>query len=119
MACRFVLADTTYSAGENPRTVASRRAAFATERLAEDMATSSSGGARLEALRQRQIRYAGELLTVATTIKQGDSIAVVDIGAAVVTTSSDRPTERRLRFYRLTMARGGDGRWLVARVEQS
>lgn len=119
VACRFVLADTTYSAEEDPRTVAARRAAFTTERLAEDLATSSSGGGRLAALRERRVSYAGELLTVAARSEQAGSVTVVDVGAAMVTASSDRPAERRLRFYRLTMTQGDDGRWLVARVEQS
>ncbi len=113
-----MLADTTYATSEDPEAVAARRGRFATERLAATLATSSSGVARLEELRRRQVRYAGDLLAVASSERDGDT-AVVDITAAVITTSSDRPPDRRVRFYRLTMARGHDGRWLVARVEQS
>ena len=119
VACRFVLADTTYAAAEDPATVNVRRAAYASPRLASDLATSSSGGARLEELRRRQARFAGEVLTIVTNENSGH-LAVIEITAAVTTTRADRPPERRVRFYRLTLGRDSPtGRWLVARVEQS
>jgi len=119
VASRFVLADTTYTAGEDPRVVNARRAAYATARLADELATSSSGGARLEQLRRRQARFAGEVLTIAGGHDTG-LVAVVEIGAAVTTTSVDQPPERRVRFYRLTLGRAAPTEgWLVARVEQS
>lgn len=117
VACRFVLADTTYAATEDPAAVAARRAAFATERLAEDLAASSSGAARLAELRRVDTRYAGELLTASQPPGSPD-VAVVDVGVVVVVTRADRPPEPQARSYRLTLARDA-GRWLVARVEQS
>ena len=119
VASRFVLSDTTYAAGEDPAAVNARRASYASPRLASDLAASSSGGARLEELRRRQARFAGEVLTVVTSQNSGQ-LAVVEITAAVTTTTADGPPERRVRFYRLTLGRDSPtGRWLVARVEQS
>ena len=118
VASRFVLADTTYTAAEDPGAVNARRATYATARLGEELSTSSSGGARLEELRRRQARFAGEVLTIATR-QDTSQLAVVEIGAAVTTTGVD-PPERRVRFYRLTLSRESPTeRWLVARVEQS
>jgi hypothetical protein len=119
VASRFVLADTTYAASEEPGVVHARRAAYATARLAADLATSSSGGARLEELRSRQSRFVGEVLTVTANDEDGE-LVIVEITAAVSTTNSDQPPVRRVRFYQLTLRRDlVDGRWLVAGVEQS
>ena len=119
VASRFVLADTTYTAAEDPAAVNARRASYASPRLASDLAASSSGGARLEELRRRHARFAGEVLTIVTSQNSGE-LAVVEITAAVTTTTTDGPPERRVRFYRLTLGRDSPTRrWLVARVEQS
>ena len=119
VAARFVLADTTYSAAEEPTAVNTRRAAYATPRLAADLATSSSGAARLEELRRRQARFVGEVLTI-TTSEASDGLAVVRLRVAVTLTTADQPVERRVRFYQLTLGRDSPtGRWLVARAEQS
>lgn len=119
VAARFVLADTTYTAAEDPVAVNTRRAAYATPRLAADLATSSSGAARLEELRRRQARFVGEVLTIATSDANAD-LAVVRLRVAVTVTTSDHPPERRVRFYQLTLGRDSPtGRWLVARIEQS
>ena len=119
VASRFVLADTTYTAAEDPIAVNARRGAYATPRLAADLATSSSGGARLEDLRHSQARFVGEVLTIGTDHQDGE-LAVVQIRAAVTTTRSGEPPVRRVRFYQLTLRRDlVDGRWLVAGVEQS
>jgi len=119
VAARFVLADTTYTAAEDPATVNARRAAYATARLAADLATSSSGAARLDELRRRQARFTGEVLSITTSQDNGE-LAVVHLSVAVVMTSSDQPPDRRVRFYELTLGRElPGGRWLVARAEQS
>ncbi len=119
VAARFVLADTTYAATEDPATVTARRAAYATPRLAADLATSSSGAARLDELRRRQGRFTGEVLSITTSQENGE-LAVVHLSVAVVLTGSDQPPDRRVRFYELTLGREfSRGRWLVARVEQS
>lgn len=119
VASRFVLADTTYAAVEDPIAVNARRGAYATPRLVADLATSSSGGARLDELRHGQARFVGEVLTIGTDHHDGD-LAVVHIRAAVTTTRSDEPSVRRVRFYQLTLRRDLlEGRWLVAGVEQS
>ena len=57
VAARYVLVDTTYATAEDPGGVAARRAEYATARLAADLTTSSSGGARLEELRRRHTAY--------------------------------------------------------------
>lgn len=119
VAARFVLADTTYAAAEEPAAVNARRAAYATTRLAADLSTSSSGAARLEELRRRQARFTGEVLSIITASDTGQ-VAVVELSAAVTMTTADGPLDRRVRFYRLTMGRDGPGsQWLVARAEQS
>ncbi len=119
VASRFVLADTTYTAAEEPAAVNARRAAYATPRLAADLSTSSSGGARLDELRRRQARFAGEVLAITTSQDDG-RLAVVQLGAAVTISTNDAGPDRRVRFYQLTLGRdSADGRWLVARVEQS
>ena len=119
VASRFVLADTTYAATEDPAAVDARRTAYTTPRLATDLATSSSGGARLEELRQDQARFTGEVLTIATS-QNTEQLAVVQITAAVTMTTADRPPERQVRFYQLTLSRDSPtGGWSVARVEQS
>ena len=118
VAAHWVLADTTYAAAEEPAAVNSRRAAYATPRLVADLATSSSGGARLEELRRRQARYAGEVLAV-TTNQSSIDVAVVQVRAAVTLRTSDQPPDRRARFYQVTLGREPGGRWLVARAEQS
>lgn len=119
VAARFVLADTTYTAAEDPGAVNARRAVYATPRLAADLATSSSGAARLEELRRRQARFAGEVLTISTSEARAE-LAVVGLRVAVTLSSADEPPERRVRFYQLTLGRDSPtGRWLVARAEQS
>ncbi len=119
VAARFVLADTTYAATEDPAVVNARRAAYATERFGADLNTSSSGAARLDELRHRQARFSGEVLAI-TTSEASAELSVVDVSAAVTLTTTDEPAERRVRFYQLTL--GWDSptrRWLVARAEQS
>ena len=119
VAARFVLADTSYSAAEDPVAVNARRAAYVTPRLAADLATSSSGAARLEELRRRQASFTGEVLSITTHQANGD-VTVVRLSVAVVLTSSDQPPDRRVRFYQLTLWRElSVGQWLVARAEQS
>ncbi len=118
VAAQWVLAETTYAAAEDPLAVTARRATYAIPRLAADLATSSSGGARLEELRQRQARYAGEVLAV-STIRSDVGFVVVQIRAAVTLTTSDQPPDRRTRFYQISLGREAGGRWLVARAQQT
>lgn len=119
VAARFVLVDTTYSASEDAAEVNARRAAYATPRLAADLATSSSGGARLEDLRRRQGSVVGQIEAVRTR-EDNSAAAVVELTVRVTVTTNDAPPEPRVRFYRLTLGReSGTGRWLVARAEQS
>ena len=119
VAARFVLVDTTYSASEDAAAVNARRAAFATPRLAADLARSSSGGARLADLRRRQASFVGQIEAVRTREHTG-AVAVVELTVRVTLTTNDAPPELRVRFHRLTLGRGaGTGRWLVARAEQS
>jgi hypothetical protein len=119
VAARFVLTDTTYSASEDAAAVNARRAAYATHRLAADLATSSSGGARLVDLRRRQASFVGQIEAVRTREHTG-AVAVVELTVRVTFTTNDAPPEPGIRFYRLTLGReAGTGRWLVARAEQS
>ncbi len=119
VAARFVLVDTTYSASEDASAVNARRAAYATPRLAADLATSSSGGARLEELRRRHASFVGQIEALSTSEDTG-TVAVVQLTVRVTLTTNDAPPDRRVRFYRLTLGRdAATGRWLVARVEQS
>jgi len=118
VAARFVLVDTTYSASEDAAVVNARRAAYATPRLAADLAASSSGGARLEELRRRQAAFVGQIEAVSTSEETG-TVAVVRITARVTLTTNDARPDPRVRFYQLTLGRDGTGRWLVARAEQS
>lgn len=119
VAAHFVLADTNYGASEDPTVVNARRGVFAASRLAADLNASSSGAARLEELRRRGARSAGEIESIAT-VETTDLAAVVELTVQVSLTTNDRPPESRLRAYRLTL--GLDivgGRWLVVRAEQS
>jgi hypothetical protein len=119
VAARFVLVDTTYSASEDPAAVNARRAAYATPRLAADLAASSSGGARLEELRRRQASFVGQIEALSSSEDTG-GVAVVQLTVAVTLTTSDAPPDRRVRFYQLGLGRdAGTGRWLVARAGQS
>ena len=119
VAARFVLVDTTYSASEDTAAVNARRAAYATARLTADLATSSSGGARLEDLRRRQAIFVGQIDALRTR-DHTSAVGVVELTVRVTLTTNDALPERRMRFYRLTLGRdAGTGRWLVARAEQS
>lgn len=119
VAAHFVLADTSYAASEDPAVVNARRGVFAASRLAADVNASSSGAARLEELRRRGARSAGEVESI-TTVETSDIAAVVELTVRVTLTTNDRPPEIRLRFYRLTLGRDiVGGRWLVVRAEQS
>lgn len=119
VAARFVLVDTTYSASEGAAAVNARRAAYATPRLAGDLATSSSGGARLDDLRRRQASFLGQIEGLRTSKNTG-AMAVVQLTVKVTITTNDAPPDARVRFYQLTLGReAGTGRWLVARGEQS
>ena len=119
VAARFVLADTTYSASEDAGAVNARRAAYATPRLAADLAASSSGGARLEELRRRQASFVGHIEALRTSENTG-AVAVVHLTIRVTVTTNDAPPDPRVRFYQVTLGRdAAGGRWLVARVEQS
>lgn len=118
VAARFVLADTTYSASEDAGAVNARRAAYATPRLAADMAASSSGRARLEELRRRHASFVGQIEALSTS--EDTTVAVVQLTVRVTLTTNDAPPERRVRFYQLTLGRdAATGHWLVARAEQS
>lgn len=119
VAARFVLADSTYAANEDPAVVLARRGAFTTSRLAADLAASSSGAARLEELRRRQATFVGVIEAI-TTAEGTELVAAVELTVRVTLTTNDRAPDIRLRFYRLTL--GCDmvgGRWLVVRAEQS
>jgi hypothetical protein len=119
VATRFVLADTTYSASEDAGAVNARRAAYATPRLAADLAASSSGGARLEELRRRHASFVGQVEALSTSEDTG-TVAVVQLTVGVTLTTNDAPPDRRVRFYQLTLGRdAATGHWLVARAEQS
>lgn len=119
VAARFVLADSTYAASEDPVAVNARRAAFTTPPLTADLAASSSGGIRLEGLRRRQATFAGAIEAI-TTVAATDFASVVELTVRITLTTNDRTPESRLRFYRLTLGRNiVGGRWLVVRAEQS
>lgn len=119
VAAHFVLADTNFVASEDPTFVNARRAVFVTSRLTTDLNASSSGAARLEELRRREARSAGEVESI-TTVETSDLAAVVELTVRVTLTTNDWPPEFRLRFYRLTLGRDIVGRrWLVVRAEQS
>ncbi len=119
VAARFVLVDTTYSASEDASAVNARRAAYATPRLAADLAASSSGGARLEELRRRQASFVGHIEALSTSENTG-AVAVVHLTIRVTVTTNDAPPDPRVRFYQVTLGRdAAGGRWLVAGVEQS
>jgi hypothetical protein len=119
VAARFVVVDSSYSAAEDPAEVAIRRATYTTTRLADDLGLSSSGGARLELLRQRRVVFVGEVLSIATAARSAD-VTVVEVAARLTTTSADQGPAQQVRFYRLTLGwQPTDRHWLVARVEQS
>ena len=119
VAAHFVLTDSSYAASEDPTVVNARRGVFAAARLAADLNASSSGATRLEELRRRGTRSAGEVESI-TTVETTDLAAVVELTVRVTLTTNDRPPEIRLRFYRLTLGRDiVGGRWLVVRAEQS
>lgn len=119
VAVRFVMADTTYLASEDAAAVNARRAAYATPRLAADLAASSSGGARLEDLRRRQASFVGQIEAVSTSKNTG-TVAVIQLTVRVTMSTNDSPPDPRVRFYQLTMGRdAASGRWLLARAEQS
>ena len=119
VAARFVLVDTTYSASEDAAAVNARRSAYATPRLAADLAASSSGGARLEELRRRQASFVGQIEALSTSENTG-TVAVVQLTVRMTLSTNDAPPDPRVRFYQLTMGRdAGTGRWLVARAWQS
>ena len=119
VAARFVLADTTYSASEDAGAVNASRAAYATPRLAADLAASSSGGARLEELRRRQASFVGHIEALSTSEDTG-AVAVVHLTVRVTLTTNDAAPDPRVRFYQVTLGRdAAGGRWLVARAEQS
>jgi hypothetical protein len=119
VAARFVLVDTTYSASEDASAVNARRAAYATPRLAADLAASSSGGARLQELRRRQASFVGHIEALSTSENTG-AVAVVHLTVRVTLTTNDAPPDPRVRFYQVTLGRdAAGGRWLVARAEQS
>lgn len=119
VAARFVLADSNYAASEDGAIVNARRAEFAASRLADDLAASSSGAARIEELRRRGARFTGEIEAIATT-EASDLLVVVALTVRVVLTTNDRPPELRIRYYRLTLGRDVfGGRWFVVRAEQS
>ena len=119
VAARFVLVDTTYSASEDAAAVNARRFAYATPRLAADLAASSSGGARLEELRRRQGSFVGHIEALSTSENTG-TVAVVQLTVRITLSTNDAPPNARVRFYQLTMGRdAGTGRWLVASAEQS
>jgi hypothetical protein len=111
--------DSSYGAAEDPADVAIRRATYTTTRLADDLGLSSSGGARLELLRQRRVVFSGEVLSVATAARSAD-VTVVEVAAQLTTTSADQGPEQQVRFYRMTLGwQPTDQHWLVAWVEQS
>ena len=119
VAARFVLVDTTYSASEDAAEVNARRSAYATPRLAADLAASASGDARLEELRRRKASFIGHIEALSTSENTG-TVAVVQLTIRVTLSTNDAPPDPRIRFYQLTMGRdAGTGRWLVARAEQS
>lgn len=119
VAARFVLVDTTYSASEDPSVVNARRTAYASPRWAADVATASSGWARLEELRRRQARFVGKVEAVSTSEDNG-VLAVIDLTAAVTLITNDAPPDRRVRFYQVILGLDAPtGRWLVARAQQS
>ena len=119
VAALYVLADTTFSAADDPAALAARRSAFATPRLAADLASSSSGGARQSELRRRRARLSGDVLAI-TTVDRAEDLAVVEVTVASTTTTDDATPDRRVRFYRLTLAWDPSAdRWLVAGVAQS
>lgn len=98
VAARFVLADTTYSASEDAGAVNSRRAAYATPRLAAELAASSSGGARLEELRRRHASFVSQVEALSTSDDTG-TVAVVQLTVGVTLTTNDAPPDRRVRFH--------------------
>jgi hypothetical protein len=116
VAARFVLVDTNYPADEDPSRVWARRAVYVSARLAEDLRTSSTGAAGLAELATQGAVFQGEVLGLAT-VKRDDTTAVVASSVRRSTAVAAGPLRTRVAFYRLTLVRHGDGRWLVVDVQ--
>lgn len=119
VAVRYVLVDTNYSAAEDPAAVMARRATYASERLRSDLASSSSGAARLEEQRRQGLSFRGEVLGVATAV-EGDTATVTltvrrSTAADGVLTGAPRVGFHQLRLVRQST----DGHWLVVAVALS
>ena len=112
VAVRYVLVDTNYSAAEDPAAVMARRATYASERLRSDLASSSSGAARLEEQRRQGLSFRGEVLGVATTVEGATATVTLTVRrstvASGVLTGAPRIGFHQLRLVRQTI----DGHWL-------
>lgn len=119
VAVRYVLVDTNYSAGEDPGAVMARRATYASERLRSDLASSSSGAARLEEQRRQGLVFRGDVLGVATVV-EGDRATVTLTVRRSTVAAGGLTAPARIGFHQLTLVRNSaDGRWLVVHVAVS
>jgi hypothetical protein len=117
VAARYVLVDTNHAAGEDPASVWARKATYSSPRFAEDLRSSSSGAARLAELAAQGAVFQGEVIGLAT-VSRTDTTAVVAASVRRATAVPGSPALRpRVAFYRLTLVRHDDGRWLVVDVE--
>jgi hypothetical protein len=117
VAARYVLVDTNHPAGEDPASVWARKATYASPRFAEDLRSSSSGAASLADLAAQGAVFQGEVIGLAT-VTRTDTTAVVAASVRRATAVPGSPALRpRVAFYRLTLVRHDDGRWLVVGVE--
>ncbi len=119
VAARFVLVETNHRAGEDPAQVWARKAAYASPRFAEDLRVSSSGAAGRAELAAQDAVFAGEVLGLATVSRHDDISAVIDCTVLRTTAVTGGAPRSRLAFYRLTLVRHDDGRWLVVDMQLS
>lgn len=117
VAGRFALVRSNYRIDDDPAALRQRLAPYVVERLAEDLATSSGGGAGLAELRASGAVFRGDVLGLVTT-ERSESRSVVDLTLRRSTDGDNRPP--RVEFWRLTLVLDRiAGHWLVVDVETS
>ena len=119
VAARFVLVETNHPAAEDPAELWARKAAYASPRFAEDLRASSGGAAGRAELATQGAVFQGEVLGLATVSRDDDTTAVVDCSIRRSTAVPGGAPRSRVAFYRLTLVRHDDGRWLVVDVQIS
>ena len=116
VAARFLLVETNHPAAEDPAEFWARKAAYVSARFGEDLRASSSGGSGRAELAAQGAVFQGEVLGLAT-VSRDDTTAVVDCSVRRATAVSGGAPRTRIAFYRLTLVRHDDGRWLVVDVQ--